>query len=143
MRRASWNAIGIMIARAPTFLTKAESSVTTPTSTTICRCNRDQTWCQRRDQPLGDAGLGHSGTDQKGCPDDDDDIVAKASESLVGGNDTDSDRGKQRQHRDQVVPQPPPYEEGHHSNDDGEGEGLIECHAAVSFGTGQLTDAAH
>ena len=38
VRRASWNAIGIMIASAPTFLTKADSSVTTPTSTRICRC---------------------------------------------------------------------------------------------------------
>ena len=28
VRRASWNAIGIMIASAPTFLTKADSSVT-------------------------------------------------------------------------------------------------------------------
>ena len=37
VRRACWNAIGIMIAKAPTFLTKADRSVTTPTSTTICR----------------------------------------------------------------------------------------------------------
>ena len=37
VRRASWKAIGMNMASAPTFLTKAESSVTEPTSATIWR----------------------------------------------------------------------------------------------------------
>ena len=35
VRRAIWKATGIIIASAPMFLTKAESTVTTPTSTMI------------------------------------------------------------------------------------------------------------
>ena len=35
LRRANWNAIGMSMASAPTFLTKAESTVTEPTSVTI------------------------------------------------------------------------------------------------------------
>ena len=35
LRRASWKATGMSMASAPTFLTKAESTVTDPTSATI------------------------------------------------------------------------------------------------------------
>ena len=37
LRRASWNAMGISMASAPTFLTNADNSVTEPTNATICR----------------------------------------------------------------------------------------------------------
>ena len=37
VRRASWKATGISMASAPMFLTKAESSVTAPTSTMTMR----------------------------------------------------------------------------------------------------------
>jgi hypothetical protein len=37
VRRASWKAIGISMASAPIFLTKADSSVTEPTSAMTCR----------------------------------------------------------------------------------------------------------
>ena len=38
VRRAIWNATGIIIASAPMFFTKADSTVTTVTSTTIWIC---------------------------------------------------------------------------------------------------------
>ena len=37
VRRASWKAIGMSMASAPTFLTKADSSVTEPTNAIIWR----------------------------------------------------------------------------------------------------------
>ena len=39
-RRANWKAIGIMIASAPMFFTKAESTVTTPTRISTCAGTR-------------------------------------------------------------------------------------------------------
>jgi hypothetical protein len=38
VRRAIWKATGIIMASAPMFFTKAESTVTAPTSTTTCIC---------------------------------------------------------------------------------------------------------
>ena len=50
-RRANWKAIGIMIASAPMFLTKAESSVTTPTSSSSCIAHAAGRWARSAAAP--------------------------------------------------------------------------------------------
>ena len=138
VRRASWNAIGIMIARAPTFLTKADSSVTTPTSTRICRCTVTRCGASGAINRSAMPDLATAALTSRAVGDDHDDIVAEAGEGLVGRDDAGSDRGEQRQHGDQVVAQPPPDEEGHHRGDDGEGEGLGRTSCGSILRTGQL-----
>ena len=76
-RRANWKAIGIMIASAPMFLTKAESTVTANEQGQLGAHGVDV-----RRLPLN-AGLppcrsSDAGADQKRAADDDDDVVAEA-----------------------------------------------------------------
>ena len=54
----------------------------------------------------------------------------KPLKALIRRHDADDDRGKQRQHGDEVVAPAAPGEQRHHGDDDGEGEALIERHRA-------------
>ena len=127
-RRANWKAIGIMIASAPIFLTKAESTVTTPTSSRICARGAVMLGAKRCSSRLGDAGSRHPGAHQKRAADNDDDVVAEAAEGRVGRHDADGKGGEQRQYRHEIIAQSAPDERHHHCRDDADRQPLRECH---------------
>ena len=126
-RRANWNAIGIMIARAPMFFTKADRTATVTTSTASWARTEDNLRCVALDGEFHDAAARHAGADQQRAADDDDDVVAETGECLFQRNDADGKCGKQRQGSDEIVAQPAPDERCHHQHDDGEGEQLGQC----------------
>ncbi len=122
-RRANWKATGIMIASAPMFLMKAESTVTAVTSSdhlrraAVERAGRARwisasTTPERATAALTRSALATMMTMSSLKP-------AKASS---GGTMPTSDRGEQREERDEVVAEAAPDEERHHAGEIGEGE---------------------
>ena len=116
-----------MIASAPMFLTKADRTATTTTSTASWARTEESSGAIALEGEFHDAAARHAGADQKRAADDDDDVVAETGEGFFQRNDADGERGKQRQRSDEIVAQPPPDEGRHHQRDDGEGEQLGQC----------------
>ena len=71
-----------MIASAPMFFTKAESTVTTPDEEEHLRRHPPHVRRIALDRRLHDARAGDPGADEKRRADDDDDVVAEAGEGL-------------------------------------------------------------
>ena len=130
-RLASWNATGISIASAPMFFTKAERSVTAATRTTIVMRWEVRYGPTRCRVTLDDAGTRDGRADEQCRGDDDHDIVAKALEGILEGNDADKDCGEEREESDQIVAKPAPNKEHHHPDDDGEGQCLLKRHGVA------------
>ncbi len=126
--RASWNAIGIIIASAPMFFTNADRMVTLGGQHDDLHLGARQIRADRPDHALDHAGARHRRAHQQRARDDDHDVLGEAGERLVVGHDADEDRGEQARERDQVVAQPPPGEHRHHDEEDAEGEVLVEGH---------------
>ena len=55
-------------------------------------------------------------------------VVAKSLEGLIGGHDANYYSREQRHRRHKVVPPPTPNEQRHHDRDDSEGQHLSERH---------------
>ena len=89
VRRAIWNATGIIIASAPMFFTKADSTVTTADQHDDLDLRGAQIGADPVQARLEDPGFRHRGADEKRARDDDDDVVAEAREGLVGRHDAD------------------------------------------------------
>ena len=128
VRRAIWNATGIIIASAPIFFTKADSTVTTVDEHDDLDLRGAQIGSDPVQARLENPGLRHRSADEKGARDDDDDVVAEALEGLVGRHDADEHRRQKGENRDEIVAQTAPDEERHHPGDDGEGKHLLMGH---------------
>ena len=126
-RRANWKAIGIMIASAPMFFTKADSTATTTTSRASCARTEERFGRVALDRELHDAAARDAGADEKRAADDDDDVVAEAGKGLVERHDADRERGEQRERGHEIVAQAAPHEGRHHQRDDGERQQLRQC----------------
>ena len=87
--------------------------------------------------PLDHARARHGCADHERAANNDDDIVAKAFEGLIGGYDANYYSRKQRDRRHKVVPPPTPDEQRHHDDDDGESQPLSERHECLANPLGE------
>ena len=91
--------------------------------------------------PLDDARARDRRADHQCAANNDDYIVAKALEGLIGGYDANYYSRKQRDRRHKVVPPPTPNEQRHHDDDDGECQPLSKRHEFLANPVGE--DLAH
>jgi hypothetical protein len=74
------------------------------------------------------------GTDDQRARNDDDDVVTEPGEGFLVRHDASEHGGQEGQDGDEIVAQPSPDEQGHHSGQDGESEGLILRHRSARDG---------
>ena len=127
-RLAIWKAIGIMIASAPMFFTKADSTVTISDEDDQLGARRGDVRREALQRRLHDAGARDRGADDQRAADDDDDVVGEAGEGVVRLDDPGGQGRQEGACGDEVVAEASPDEGHHHPADDRECQNLIECH---------------
>ena len=127
-RFAIWKATGSIMASAPMFFTKADSTVTTVTSRMSCARTEEMRGPSACSSALDEARARHGGADQQRGGDDDEDVVAESRERLVERHDAHEDGDEQRESGHEVVADASPDEQHHHAGDDREREELVLCH---------------
>ena len=94
--------------------------------------NGDEIGTESTCDPLDHARARHGSADNERAANNDDDIVAKAFEGLIGGYDANYHTRQQCDRRHKVVPPPTPNEQRHHDDYYGESQSLSERHECLA-----------